>query len=501
MATPSNLMELSPLDRPTTQHVPVLVQLTRSKPKPAGEGEVPVMSWVPSRFNARTTDDAGRLVVWNTKTGAMSLFDAGQKSMIERLLRRSGFSAKPTGIVKYLRDRGYVVPRGTDELRGLQLAFGEQHYRNDLMELILLASEDCNFRCVYCYEDFPRGTMLPEVREGVKNLVRRRAPQLRALSISWFGGEPLYGFAAIEDLAPFFVEIAEQHSLVYMTHMTTNGYLLTPEVAAKLLAWNIRDFQITLDGGPEDHNRTRHGRDGSETFGRILDNLCALRARDDEFSVTIRVNFDHVNHPRLESFLDVIQQEFAGDRRFHISFHAVGQWGGANDDALDTCGADESRLVREQLRRAARDRGINLDHTLKEIGSLGKQVCYAARPYNLVVGADGKLMKCTVALDKKDHNIVGRITPEGETVLDPDKMALWVEPAFANDSGCRRCHLVPVCQGISCPLVRIEDGHRPCIPARSNLRNELLAAMEASEPSARNVRVGPEVPAAGPVVQ
>src|SRR3712207_7092344 len=32
----------------------------------------------------------------------------------------------------------------------------------------LLASEDCNFRCTYCYEDFARGTMQPEVREGIK---------------------------------------------------------------------------------------------------------------------------------------------------------------------------------------------------------------------------------------------------------------------------------------------------------------------------------------------
>ena len=48
--------------------------------------------------------------------------------------------------------------------------------------------------------------MQPWVRTGIKRLVEKRLDGLRTLRISWFGGEPLYGFAAIEDLAPFFVE-------------------------------------------------------------------------------------------------------------------------------------------------------------------------------------------------------------------------------------------------------------------------------------------------------
>ena len=39
-----------------------------------------------------------------------------------------------------------------------------------------------------------------------------------------------------------------------------------------------------------------------------------------------------------------------------------------------------------------------------------REVCYAARPYNFIVGASGKLMKCTIALDTQDANVLGRIT-------------------------------------------------------------------------------------------
>ena len=67
--------------------------------------------------------------------------------------------------------------------------------------------------------------------------------------------------------------------------MTTNGYLLTPDVADKLFAWRIRNFQITLDGLAEHHNHSRVARDGSPTFERIFDNLKALALREESFHV------------------------------------------------------------------------------------------------------------------------------------------------------------------------------------------------------------------------
>ena len=35
--------------------------------------------------------------------------------------------------------------------------------------------------------------------------------------MSWFGGEPLYGWEAVEDLAPFFMEMADEHEVTSAT--------------------------------------------------------------------------------------------------------------------------------------------------------------------------------------------------------------------------------------------------------------------------------------------
>lgn len=469
--SPLDLLEAAPLD---------LVQIKPLATK---------LQWEGSRYNLRTTAKDGSYVLWNSYTGAICVFKPQQRPGVQALLKE-GYTGEPKGVVKYLSDNGFLVPRGTNEYRQVQLSFGQTHYRQDILELILLASEDCNFRCNYCYEDFARGTMQPSVREGIKKMVERRAPHLRQLVIGWFGGEPLYGFQAIEDLGPFFIEIAEKYSLGYVSHMTTNGYLLTPDVAEKLLQWKVINFQITIDGMREQHDAKRPARDGCGTFDQIISNLIELKKRPEFFRVRVRVNYDKENHPYLEDLLLLLEKEFGGDDRFTVGFHGVGRWGGPNDKDLEVCGVEEVKVVKERLRKSAQEKGFRPAGTLRDLNSLGKNVCYAARPFNFIVGADGKLMKCTIVLDKKDHNIVGQIKPNGDMIMNVDNLALWVEPAFQNDTGCQKCAILPTCQGISCPLIRIDHNKSPCAATpKANVRNELLLAMETAESKSQEVMV------------
>ncbi len=443
-----------------------------------------IQHWVPSRYNVRATTDDGRLILWNTLSTAISLFKAEQAPTIVNLLDASGFEARQEGLPGYLIERGYLVRKGTNEYRKFLLKFGQQHYRTDRLELILLASEDCNFRCTYCYEDFARGTMIPEVREGIKRMVESRIKNLRVLNVGWFGGEPLYGWPAIADLGPFFTELADKHEVAYIGSMTTNGYLLTPDKVDSLFKWRINSFQITLDGVAEDHDCSRPTRDGQGSFATIFENITAMSRRDDEFYVTLRVNFDKKNHARFGEFVDMIQQNLRGDQRFVISPHAVGRWGGANDAELEVCGADERTQVMRELKAAAHARGLRVS-TLKNANYVGSQVCYAARPYNLLIGASGKVMKCTVVLDKDENNVVGRIAEDGRLIMNDDRMALWTEPSFEHDHQCQKCAVLPSCQGISCPLPRIQSGARPCITTRTQHKAELFEVLKYPSRAAR----------------
>jgi uncharacterized protein len=458
----TNILKQSPLDRRAS--APVV---------PTQPG---MKHWVPSRYNIRMNSPDGRLVIWNTLRGSMSVFKADQSAEIVGLLGQKGFQAPEQDLVKYLVDRGILLEKGSNEYRQFQMLFGREQYRADVLQLILLASEDCNFRCRYCYEKFEHGTMHPAVRTGIKKMLEKRLPQLSNLHIQWFGGEPLYGLTAIEDIAPWVAEMAEKHDVRYGSSMTTNGYLLTPEVADKLLAWKVNNFQITIDGPAENHNQSRPSREGGETFQTIFNNLKAMSQRKEDFSILLRVNFDPTNHQNVPRLMDQLKQELGTDSRFRFHFHPVGKWGGSNDENLEVCGASSFETT-AMLKAAAHERGFNVE-TLRGMNLPGSQVCYAARPYNLIIGATGKVMKCTVVLDTDERNVVGNILPTGQLNLDSDKMGLWTEPAFESDSQCQKCIMLPQCQGISCPLARMRTNEPPCIPTRRYAKRQMQETLD-----------------------
>jgi uncharacterized protein len=477
-------MQVSPYDRaPKTATLAV----------PAGPllqlGYKPRERWVPSRFNARTVGDDGRLILWNTLSGAVCIFEPHDRERVIERLSHKGIAAPLDQPSEYLAKRGYLVRASVDELVQFRYWYGQQQWRTDALELILLASEDCNFRCVYCYEKFKNGTMEPSVRQGVQALTLKRAPHLNALVVSWFGGEPLYGWEAVEELSPFFKDVAQRHGIMHHQAMTTNAYLLTEERATKLLDWGCDRFQITIDGLPEEHDCKRVGRDGSPTYHVILDNLRSLKARGKaSFDVSIRVNFDQENFPRLGAFMEAISEDFGGDRRFQMRFRAIGKWGGANDANLATCGIGEQRTVLKELSAKAAELGLGQERGITGSASLGQGVCYAARPYSFIVGATGKLMKCTIALDEMEENIVGQLDPDGGLNLKHEHMTKWVGAHYETDPLCPHCYLLPNCQGATCPLTRITHNQRTCSSTKSELKSEMRYTL-AQAVKARGERV------------
>jgi uncharacterized protein len=457
-------MTVSPYDRGSVpQASSSFVQLQYKRPA----------RWVPSRYNARTVDEDGRLLLWNTLSGSVNAFEAGETNRVLARLSPQGLPEPLDRAAGYLAKRGYLVRDNVDQVDLFRYRYAQQQWRSDALQLILLTSEDCNFRCVYCYEKFERGTMTPETRQGVRNLLLQRAPQLKELRVSWFGGEPLYGWEAIEELEPVFNRVAAEHGIPFSQQMTTNGYLLTEERATKLLNWGCRTYQITVDGLPAEHDCKRVGRDGSPTYQVIMENLRSLRERrNEDFRVDLRVNFDRDNFPMLGPFLESLSEDFAGDKRFSMRFRAVGKWGGPRDAELSTCGVD-AKSYQRQLQARARELDLHQDGGVHSMAAPGAQVCYAARPYNFIVGATGTLMKCTIALYDMPENVVGQLNPDGTLELTDDNMRHWVNPHWESDSLCKSCYVLPGCQGAACPLTRVRNGYRTCAGVKSNLKHEM----------------------------
>jgi uncharacterized protein len=168
----------------------------------------------------------------------------------------------------------------------------------DFLELILLPTEKCNFRCTYCYEDYALGRMPPSIIAGIKRLISNRSKKLKVLSISWFGGEPLLAKNIVLDIGTHAYNECKKNNTQFIAGITTNGYMLEPALLHQLISINHLNFQITLDGDEEWHNKTRIQANSKPTFDRIWNNLLLFKDIEQPFEVNLRL---HVHKHNIES--------------------------------------------------------------------------------------------------------------------------------------------------------------------------------------------------------
>jgi uncharacterized protein len=304
----------------------------------------------------------------------------------------------------------------------------------NLLHLIVMPTEACNFRCTYCYEDFEHGAMPEPVVEGLLRLLEHRAPGLDRLELSWFGGEPLAAHRTVVRIMEHVGNLAQVHSdLDVHSDMTTNGYLLDRPLFERLCRVGVTRYQISFDGPPGIHDRKRIQANGKPSFERIWGNLLSAAETDLEFRIMVRLHVDRENARACEAFLDHMRRDLGGDPRFPLFLRLLSRWGGSNDEALAVYDEGSGKRVLDRLRDSARTRGIPI-HEPPETG----HVCYAARANSFVIRADGTVGKCTLAL-RSDHNRVGRLDEEGRMNLSEWAMAPWMRGLFTGDAGALRC--------------------------------------------------------------
>ncbi|MGZ4032979.1 MAG: radical SAM protein, partial [Tumebacillaceae bacterium] len=387
---------------------------------PSWAGGFPVLG---GRFNFRSRNSNDELVVYNSYTGAVGIVPQDQEAEVIEALKPTSLTQNLNGILQDLREGGLLVPSDEDEFEKAAQLHRETFQATDRLWLIIMPTEECNFRCVYCYEEFKVKEMKPDIREGIKKFVLKQAANLKYLHVSWFGGEPTEAPEVIVELSKFFLDLCEEYGIAYDSAITTNGYNLKPELARMLIEdCKITFYNITVDGMKEEHDQRRILKGGGETFETIIDNMIKLKATEMEFKVQLRTNFDKHSRDEVPKFMDYVVETFERDHRFAVFYQTIGKWGGPNDGILDVCDGTQGTKDMYNLHKQAKHKGLPQAIIAESLGPTNS-VCYAALPHSLVFGANGVIYKCTLALDK-EYNKVGQIDAGGNLNLDQDRFEL-----------------------------------------------------------------------------
>lgn len=150
----------------------------------------------------------------------------------------------------------------------------EEKYRApELRQLFLELTLRCNERCLHCGSscgDVPSEELPVSVYKRLLDEVKEDfSPKLPQLCIT--GGEPL--------LRKEFYEImAYAHSLGFRWGMTTNGTLITKEVARRLADAGMGTVSVSLDGLQAQHDRLRQTPGGFEKALEGIRNLVNMGA-------------------------------------------------------------------------------------------------------------------------------------------------------------------------------------------------------------------------------
>jgi len=313
-------------------------------------------------------------------------------------------------------------------------------------QLIILPTEKCNFRCTYCYEDFMIGAMKESVQRGIERFLDQRVPELSQLSINWFGGEPLAARKIVLRLSSYAKCLCDKHGVALRGGLTTNAYVLNFPLFEELVSYDQRFFQVTFDGWEEGHNAVRKLAGGGATFDRIWSNLVATRASRQEFEILIRIHVRRDNHRSLDTLLENVARTFGNDRRYSLDFEHLRDLGGDGGKSVDRpLSLAELREIAVDLRarydvlvsreHGAATRALEPEQTVsasaigevKGAAAAGATpyICYAAKPNSLLIRADGRIGKCTVALND-DRNTIGSINEDGSVTIDNALLRPWL---------------------------------------------------------------------------
>lgn len=297
---------------------------------------------------------------------------------------------------------------------------------NKSLELTIMPTEQCDFRCTYCYEEFKLKEMSSDTVKAVKSLITKRVPDISYLNISWFGGEPLVAYKQVVDVMEHAnsSKLELNPNLSLTSEMTTNGYKLTEDKLRKLVKLGVKQYQISFDGDKDEHDKLRVKRDGKPTFDVIWKNVTNAKLIDMDFIMLLRLHVNSDNEPSSTRFLDRVKSEIGKDSRYTLYIRKLSRLGGKNDTSLPIL-AEDSKSV-ERLIDTAHKLGLKT----MDIGR--EYVCYAAKPNAYVIRSDGSLSKCTVNL-YDGHNKVGRLLRDGSLEVEKDKVLLWSRGIFSGD--------------------------------------------------------------------
>lgn len=403
-----------------------------------------------SRFNFNTVYPlTGETLLFNTLTGAFSAFDPETSARVERLLRRTGDGSEDSELAAYLSEQGMLVDDEFDELEVVRDRNRLGISDPNRLDVIVMPNMNCNLACIYCYESHAKSAMSNDTSSHLIAWLQKTVPRFKMILLSWFGGEPLLSYETVVRIQRAIRDLCAEHHVGFSSHITTNGFMLSPDRASELTGLELYSYQITLDGPRDVHDAMRPLRGGGGSFDRIMTNIISLARMETKANIKLRVNYNEENLSRIPALLAL----FPEDVRPNLDVVYERIFGEEYSGHVHPMPAKRVGTTVESMYQCAREFGFKV--TKNQLDPDRLTYCYADRRSQFVVNYNGDVFKCTV--DKfKTEDRLGSLCSDGSIVWEAGRIEQW-HGLDSFESKCYSCKFMPMCMG-GCRKVRLREG-------------------------------------------
>lgn len=355
--------------------------------------------------------------------------------------------------IEFLVNNNFLVSEEIDEIYESDFIRNRSVFSDSILDITILPTDACNFRCVYCYESATNQHLSEENEEAIIKFIKHNAHKYKQIRLAWFGGEPLVRKEQVLRMTRTINNICKSNGILFSGRMTTNAYELDIDTFNELVQNRVFAYQICIDGNKDSHNKQRPHHTNNDSYERIMHNIREIsqKAKTNTFLISLRTNIASETEEYIEEYLHEIYDIVGNDKRFEIVFQGVRNWGGTRIEHNKVTLVDEESELYEKWYTKAAIIGLNSAETMDL--SIYSPMCAANFIAGYVIYPDCSVHKCTLAYfshNAREEGCIGKIDNNGKLIVDYSKVMKWMIHDTNNEK-CHNCILYCICKGGACP--------------------------------------------------
>lgn len=156
---------------------------------------------------------------------------------------------------------------------------------------------------------------------GVDKILKGLKDFIEQLQLSFLGGESMLVGSKVSKIINKVSDFCKSNNIFFSVHFTTNGTML-PKIVLESIKNITTNFQITIDGSKEQHNKVR-GSKSFDSYERIWQHIHTLNESLKDCYFSLRINYDSETFKDMKGIINDILGVHINNDKVVISLKKV----------------------------------------------------------------------------------------------------------------------------------------------------------------------------------